>query len=747
MQLHKSIWCIVMSIVISVSLAIPSFANMSDASSTNHTENLRVSKEKALQTARTLTDIPASFFVEDIKLKQIEESHHLQKEVWQILFASKNNEQILVLIDSHTNTIKSYHKNVSTSQDTQAYPPKVNLQQAKQIAMQWLIKIKFPYLNQLYEEEITQPFSHIPLNPKFTYAFQFFRKVEGVPVIQQGVQVLVSNTGKVVKYQSIWNDNMAFESAKPKITLEQAMTQLNQRMPIVHMFKVPDYELGAKIPYVATTSKTFMVDAQTGQFLNSIGDPLATMPRKPLTEKPLASKTTKLKLLSRNQIIEKVKTTLNIPAAFHLDSMQKIQTADKLPQTEWLIQWVSDTNDGKPAELGTSKVITVKYREFNDQIMLYEVEGMPVLGGIDSAPVPFEKAKQTSIEFVKKQLPHLTHQLVDGLEEASYEQQLRNQVASSWSFSFNRMVHGIISTADHIQVYINKLTGHVERYEVKLKPQTLPQVKPKLIDPQVVREKLASRYEAQLIYFISEQQASSIDQTDGAINAKMQAKLMYRYIDKLREQPLFLDGVDGVWRKASTGVSVNIEKEIATDIQGHWAQSDMELMMYHDVFRKQGSLVFPEQAMTMKEILKMLIIIIHRSEGFEAFWNARSVDSKTLDDEGYEPYILEAINLGLIGSRQDLNINEKVLRIQFAELLVKALGFHKLASYQHVFHQGIKDIIRTEQVGYAAIVSGLGIMELDQGEFKPDAEITRAQASQTIVRFLQKSEEMNSAKK
>jgi hypothetical protein len=38
-------------------------------------------------------------------------------------------------------------------------------------------------------------------------------------------------------------------------------------------------------------------------------------------------------------------------------------------------------------------------------------------------------------------------------------------------------------------------------------------------------------------------------------------------------------------------------------------------------------------------------------------------------------------------------------------------------------------------------------MELDQGEFKPDSEVTRAQASQMIVRFLQKSEDMSSAKK
>jgi hypothetical protein len=58
---------------------------------------------------------------------------------------------------------------------------------------------------------------------------------------------------------------------------------------------------------------------------------------------------------------------------------------------------------------------------------------------------------------------------------------------------------------------------------------------------------------------------------------------------KYTDQNLFLDAVNGDWRKRDTGVITTLEKAVVTDIEGHW----------------------PDQAITRGEMIKMLVIAMN----------------------------------------------------------------------------------------------------------------------------------------
>ncbi len=121
-------------------------------------------------------------------------------------------------------------------------------------------------------------------------------------------------------------------------------------------------------------------------------------------------------------------------------------------------------------------------------------------------------------------------------------------------------------------------------------------------------------------------------------------------------------------------------------------------MMSHQVFTSKDQRVFPDQAITFGEFLKMLVILMNHGQDFEANWSALGDSS---NDDGMrllEPYIEKAIELGLISEGREVEAEQILTREHLAYLFVKALEYHKQTSYPGVFNQNWIDVGQTRNL-------------------------------------------------
>ena len=70
----------------------------------------------------------------------------------------------------------------------------------------------------------------------------------------------------------------------------------------------------------------------------------------------------------------------------------------------------------------------------------------------------------------------------------------------------------------------------------------------------------------------------------------------------------------------------------------------------------------------------------------------------------------------------------KVDREEMAELIVRALGYNALADHGDIFNIAFKDESKVKKKGQAAIVVGLHIMSLTNGNFLPERQVTKSRS-------------------
>ena len=76
-------------------------------------------------------------------------------------------------------------------------------------------------------------------------------------------------------------------------------------------------------------------------------------------------------------------------------------------------------------------------------------------------------------------------------------------------------------------------------------------------------------------------------------------------------------------------------------------------------------------------------------------------------------------------------------------MIVRALGYSKLADYSGMFQSQLTDIANTKHRGSIVIATTLGIVPTDKQKFEPQATVSRADAAITFKRFLEKRGEQD----
>jgi hypothetical protein len=728
----------------------------------------KITKEEAIKLAKTYIEIPEGYTLQSANLNSYSYyGYGSNAPSWSLSFTKQVGDRsygnMNVTINGSTGRLISYSSYNSDPDYKPSYPAKVDYQGAKEAAAKWIAKLNPKEQADLSYNDNQEESFKTPLNGSFQYSVRYDRVENGVPFPQNGVNISVNGDGEVTSYDFQWDDTVTFAKATA-ISVEEATKAFREKSKLVLSYQMPYQARGEKKPIITYNMNTYVLNATNGEVWEQGSYPSAsTSEAKPLTDAPLGEKPAGNLSLTKEQAVKKVSSVIKLPEGAELkdssfNEYTNPQTGEV--QSTWNLRWDEPTSDeDKRIGFGPESIwATVNSK--TGEILNYN-RYLPIpLDEQDKVEVKVtgEEAKIKAIDFVKKQLAAYTDQLVldtSNIDHISEEQQkqIRN-----WDFSFQRMIDGVYANYENVSVSIDKKTGDIVNYHFNFSTIDYPETKPEVLSEDKALDLLLSPYEIELQYMLPNPVSSiyPIEKINlmiaageippgstGVEKADTEAKLVYVLTHKYNGEPYILDAATGQWRNATNGEVTTLEKIKVSDIEGHWAQNELQIMLDYQALDVVDEKVSPDASITRGELIKMLVIAMNG--GNHGIYYAADRAASFADVKNSSPYfayVENAVDRGLIDLGKDFNPEAKMNREEMAELVVRALGYQTLATYEGIFNDSFEDASQLASRGEAAIVVGLGIMTLSDGSFNPKQEVTKAQAATAFFRYLQKRAEL-----
>lgn len=726
-----------------------------------------ITKVKAEALARQLVRIPKEYVLQGANLS-MEMLAGGKRNAWGLDFVKKVNGKhlgsISVRIHADNGQLLEFNTYIDNPSAKPTYPLKVERDAAQQIALQFIQTIAADYKAHIEYNPDHGVQLLPPLSGEVLHSLRFDRMVHDIPYVDNYIELDVDSEGHIRRYSLQWDDTISFPKADALLTAEQANAKLRAASEPQLTYIVPHNMQGKRKPLLSYELQPLSIDAVTGELKgqNDLYFRAGTVSAAPLTEKPLGE-APKAGTVTEKQAADAVKAAFRLPAGAELGGSnysEYMNESTGLTESYWALNW-SIKKEGKEVGSASASVDgrTGAIRNFYSYVYNEQEQS-------GSSNVTLEQASAIAVEAVKKHLPWMTHELYLVKPDPKQYEGLSAGENRQYNFSFVHKIHGAAVEYDSINVAIDSRTGEIINYDAYLSNFDYPAKAPALIEKDKAVASWLAFYRTQLTYRLVQQfswngqpipiekynvMLAAGDIKGDEVQATTEAELVYRLVPRLIDESVFLDAETGGWRNRETGEPTQLEKLKAQDIEGHWAQRQLELMVAYKALDVKNGEVRPNEPVTRGELIKMLVLA--RSSGRSPILYS-SADSKSAKasfddvtaDSSYFVYVETALEQNLIDVGDgSFNPGGKVSRDEMAELIVRALGFNALANYDHIFKASFKDSAQIENKGQAAIVVGLKIMSLSNGKFLPKKQVTRGEASAAFFRYLQSRAELQEA--
>lgn len=725
----------------------------------------KITKEHALERAKAYIALPEGYTFQSISLNAYYGMNGRNIPTWNINYVKKVKEQnygyMNISINGLDGSLTAYSMNDNDPDRKPSYPPKVDFQAAKDVASAFIAKVNPDIQKEVIYNDSEEKAFRTPLNGNYQYNIRFDRSVDGVPFAMNGMSVSVNGDGQVTSYNFNWLDNITFQQNVTAITKEKAAQLFHDKADLSLLYQIPYGAKGKKFPIISYMMNAFSLNAVTGELWKAAPHAEES---KPLTDKPLAERPTATLNLAKEEAIKKVSSLFNLSADYKLQEASYNEGTN--PETgetnsNWNLSWnvVSEKDPtGKMGGGGAWAGVNSKTGEITN-FNSYVPYGPDVNKEIEGK-ISLEDAVAKSVDFVKKQIPAYTDQLVYNKPSAKDypEEQLKHM--RNWDIRFNRVIDGVIAGNEAVMISIDRVTGQIMSYQFGLSNMPYPNQKPEVLAPDRAKDLWLSQFDIKLNYVLEDGgyngvipiekynvmvAAGEIPPTAAVTDAneKVEAKLVYSLIPKFNREAFLLDAQTGKWRNSQTGEVMSLDKVTVSDIDNHWAKNELQLMLDYQALDVQDGKVNPDQLIKRGELVKMLVIAMNGGNGGIYYGADRKASFADVSNASpYFAYVENAVDRGLLEAGAEFNPEATLDREAMAQLIVKALGYKSLAKFDGVFNSQFSDASEVKQVGVAAIVVGLNIMSLDGDKFAPKQEVSKAQAASAFYRFLQKRAEL-----
>ncbi len=156
------------------------------------------------------------------------------------------------------------------------------------------------------------------------------------------------------------------------------------------------------------------------------------------------------------------------------------------------------------------------------------------------------------------------------------------------------------------------------------------------------------------------------------------------------------------------------------DISGHWCESMVKELAENGIALK-GESFNPDTAITQEDLLRILLASNNRY--------ILNADTDTMYDRCYDYKIL---------NKDERNENAAVTREQAFVYMIRIAGYERIAKLNDIYKISYADSDKLSNglLGYAALLSGMGIINGDGSELRPQDSLTRAEAVTMLYKYM-----------
>lgn len=737
--------------------------------------NTKIAKNKAEEYARKLVHVPEDYKLQSTSLSNTSLAEG-KRQIWNLDFNKRENGKyqgsISVSLDANTGQLLEFQTYLNNPSAKPAYPLKVNRDAAKPLADKFIKQVAAEYVDQLSFNEHFGTDALPPLTGEVNHTLRYDRIVNGISFNNNYIALQINSEGHINGFSMVWDETIKFP------TISKYMNEEEARLAIIAAAKP---ELKYVLPYDTNQSKvkplliqelpSYAVDAITGKLIAPKQNRMyqEQMAEKPVTATPISKKPVK-SIADEQAAVKIVKEMMLIPeqaelyhSRFQEYTDERTNTAVELWQLEWNIK------DGKK-DLGnvSATVDALTGTITNYYYYMYDNDSKQEKSSI----ITLDEAVKKAEDVIKQQLPWLTHEihvLKPSPERYNYEDTNGN---FSYHISFVHRVHGATTQYDYINVAIDAKTGNVSSYSANIVPIAYSSKAPTIVAKDKLMDEWLQYYRAELTYRLVQQywydnkplpiekynlmRASGDSEALDKVETKYDIELVYQLTPKQLHEEVWLDATTGKWITRDKGTVTKLELPQATDINGHWAQAQLELMIAYKALELNNGKVEPNKVITRGELIKMLVLARNQNHYGPQYEMAQSANQSASDatasfkdvktDSDYFAYVEFALQQNLIDVGDgSFHPEAQVKREEMAELIVRALGYNSLANNDAIFNANFKDADTIDKKGQVAIVVGLNIMTLADQKFMPNKTVTRAEAATAFFRYLQQRADLQEA--
>lgn len=684
-----------------------------------------LTRDTAIVIAKKYFTIPKELGNPNVSINQSRERAIWSLE-WQTPSKQANQTRISIGVDAVTGTIMSY--------GTYSYNQEQSLQlsftraEAKEKAQEWFAKL----VPAEYQESLK--FVESPLNAGYwggtSYQFRWSRDVEGYPYAGNGVSITVdARSGEITQYGLNWQPVADLQLPREILSQADAEAAYRKQVPMELQYqrftKRGTDEVEWKLVYRPLTGN-FPSMNQEGVVLGWEGEPIELNTEFKLVPASDKEYIKPEKPLTQEQALAIARAITGQKGAPNHANYSEY--GEETKRKAWDFSWVIEAEEGKH---GSQQRVRVDAETGLVTELSHWTEIKPFAKD-EEVPVSLEQAQEKAIAFIQAHRPDLAGNLQLHSAPNYYGKHDPDYKPTEHYISFRQMKNGVPVNGRDVSVSVNARTGEVRQFWSAWWEEQTDEEFP-AAQPAISAEKAMDLFfehqgirAAWATFWKSETQTQSEPQ----LMWQAGSTLSIQSIDAHNGALMDWDGRDLI-----------AAMQYPTDIAGHAAEREIELLWSRGVFDLQDGKFNPDQVVSADELARWIVL----ARGLRPY-TAYAFDTMGRGGAAMEQakasansaYFGAALQSGII-LPEDFeaikDLNGPVTRELFALWAVRAMGYGRIAKMSAAIELSFAD---EAQVGAkyrnaVALLAGLEVVPGDaESNFRPQESLTRADAAKIL---------------
>ncbi len=579
------------------------------------------------------------------------------------------------------------------------------------------VKFKEARLIDEYRNNLFRPYNND------LYNFSFIRKINGIDFPDNFIRIEVDkNTLKVRSFNLDWDTVIPIPDSKKAISTEAAKKIYEEELGIELAYQLiyPDMNKDPELILVYNQKYSDRpIDAITGEIVTQpyynamkemaaggggFYDQAGYVPT-PQEQKVIDNAE---KYISREKAVEILKKYVPVDSSYKMND-SSLYGGQKMEDAAWSFSWSFNDKEKNTYSYiyGTVDAVTGEVKSFSISSSENEFKsnGVP--------KYTKEQCRKIAEDFLKNIQPAKFS--TSEYREQNYEIYGDPKNIPSYSMNYIRRENGISVPFNNLSATVSTYTGKVTSFYMNWQNLDFPEAKG-IISMSDAYGKLYKKHDLALKYARMHNYER--------FNESTVIKLIYMLDDYYG----MIDAKSGQFIDYNGNPVKDDNKITFTDIDGHKYENDIKLLAELGIIDSDESKFDPDSKISQKYFVKLLM-------------KATQPDYYPIpyaaSDSEYDRYYDMAIMQNIL-AKKDKNPEASVTRMEASKMTIKALGVGFVADLGSIFNLNFSDAsnITSENKGYAAIATALGIVDVTDGSFGPNHELTKAEAANLLIGYL-----------